>query len=114
MSTVFSKIINGELPADKLHEDEHCIVIRDINPQAPVHLLIIPRREIPRLVDATQDDQALLGHLMLVASKMAVQLGVQEAFRLVLNNGESAGQTVFHVHMHLLAGQAFPERSLAS
>ncbi|PID55215.1 MAG: histidine triad nucleotide-binding protein [Gammaproteobacteria bacterium] len=114
MSTVFSKIINGELPADKLHEDEHCIVIRDINPQAPVHLLIIPRREIPRLVDATQDDQALLGHLMLVARKMAVQLGVQEAFRLVLNNGESAGQTVFHVHMHLLAGQAFPERSLAS
>lgn len=113
MSTIFGKIIDGELPADKLYEDEHCIVIRDISPQAPVHVLIIPRKAIARVVDAQQDDQALLGHLLLVAGKVAEQLGVQDAFRLVVNNGEGAGQTVFHLHVHLLAGQSFVEQSLA-
>lgn len=113
MSTIFGKIIDGELPADKLYEDEHCIVIRDISPQAPVHVLIIPRKAIARVVDAQQDDQALLGHLLLVAGKVAEQLGVQDAFRLVINNGEGAGQTVFHLHVHLLAGQSFVEQSLA-
>jgi histidine triad (HIT) family protein len=111
--TIFSKIINGVIPATKLYEDEHCIVINDIAPRAPVHLLIIPRKPIPRLVDATAADHALLGHLMLVAGEMARKKGVSDAFRLVINNGRGAGQTVFHLHLHLLGGAAFSDKSLA-
>jgi len=107
--TIFGKIISGEIPGSFLYEDDHCIAINDINPQAPVHVLVIPKQEIPRLVDATEDDQALLGHLMLAASKVARQLGVEEAFRLIINNGAGAGQTVFHLHVHILAGKAFAE-----
>ena len=111
--TVFGKMISGEIPADFLYEDEHCIAINDINPQAPVHVLVIPKRGIPRLVDAQADDQALLGHLLLAAGKVARQLGVDEAFRLVINNGAGAGQTVFHLHLHILAGRAFAEGHMA-
>ena len=111
--TIFSKIIAGELPADIVYQDEHCIAIKDINPQAPVHILVIPRKAIARLVDAGSEDQALLGHLMLAVGKIAEQLGVQDAFRLVVNNGKGAGQTVFHLHLHILAGRAFSEGSLA-
>ena len=94
--TIFARIVDGELPSEKLYEDDHCIVIQDINPQAPTHVLIIPRStEIPRLVDANEDHQALLGHLLLVAGRVTKQLGVDEAFRLVINNGAGAGQTVF-------------------
>lgn len=106
MSTIFSKIIDREIPADIVYEDEHCLAFRDVNPQAPVHVLVIPRREIPRLVDSGADDQALLGHLMLAACTIARELGVEEAFRLVVNNGASAGQSVFHLHLHLLGGRA--------
>jgi histidine triad (HIT) family protein len=111
--TIFGKIIRGEIPSEFLYEDEHCIAINDINPQAPVHVLVIPRRSIPRLVDATESDQALLGHLMLVAAKLAEQLGVDDAFRLVVNNGADAGQTIFHLHLHIIAGRKFAEGHMA-
>ncbi len=108
--TVFAKIIRGEIPAPKLHEDEHCIVIQDANPQTPVHLLVIPRKPIPRLADATPEDRELLGHLLLVARQMAEQSGIGDAFRLLINNGADAGQTVFHLHLHVLGGVKFSER----
>ena len=111
--TIFGKIISGEIPSEFLYEDEHCIAINDINPQAPVHVLVIPRQNIPRLVDAQVNDQALLGHLMLVAGKLAQQLGVGDAFRLVVNNGAEAGQTVFHLHLHIIGGRAFAEGHMA-
>jgi len=111
--TIFGKIIAGDIPADKLYEDEHCIAIRDINPQAPVHVLVIPKKSIARLSDASAEDQALLGHLMLVAGKIAEQEGVSDAFRLIVNNGEGAGQTVFHLHLHIIAGREFAEGQLA-
>jgi histidine triad (HIT) family protein len=111
--TIFGKIISGEIPSEFLYEDEHCIAINDISPQAPVHVLVIPKRGIPRLVDAQADDQALLGHLLLAAGKVAKQLGVDESFRLVINNGEGAGQTVFHLHLHIIAGREFAEGHMA-
>ncbi len=111
--TVFGKIIRGEIPSTFIYEDEHCIAINDIHPQAPVHVLIIPRQGIPRLVDADDGDQALLGHLMLVAGKVAAQLGVSDAFRLVVNNGAGAGQSVFHLHLHIIAGKPFAESRIA-
>jgi len=107
--TIFGKIISGEIPSEFIYEDEHCIAINDINPAAPVHVLVIPKRGIPRLVDAQPDDQALLGHLLLAAGKIAEQLGVADAFRLIINNGEGAGQTVFHLHLHIIGGRAFTE-----
>ena len=111
--TVFTRIIDGEIPTEKLHEDEHCIVIQDINPQAPTHVLLIPKTtDMPRLADAQEQHQALLGHLLLVAGKVARQLGVDDAFRLVINNGAGAGQTVFHLHLHILANQSFDESSV--
>ena len=111
--TIFGKIIAGEIPSEFIYEDEHCIAINDINPQAPVHVLVIPKKGIPRLVDAEPSDQELLGHLMLAAGKVAEQLGVADAFRLIVNNGAGAGQTVFHLHLHILAGRAFAEGHMA-
>ena len=105
MTTIFGKIIAREMPADIVYEDELCLAFRDINPQAPVHVLVIPKREIPRLSDATAEDQALLGHLMLTANRIARDLGIGDAFRLVVNNGAGAGQSVFHVHLHVLGGR---------
>ncbi|MDZ7924063.1 MAG: histidine triad nucleotide-binding protein [Marinagarivorans sp.] len=110
--TIFSKIIAGQIPAPRVYEDDLCIVINDISPQAPVHVLIIPKKPIVKLADAEACDQALLGHLMLVAGKVAAQLNVSEAFRLIVNNGSAAGQTVFHLHLHLLAGQTFAEGAM--
>lgn len=110
--TLFTKIINGDIPADILYEDELCICIKDIQPKAPVHVLIIPRKPIPKLADATIEDQQLLGHLMVKAGEIAEKLNVAEAFRLVINNGEQAGQTVFHLHLHILAGKTFDEGTL--
>lgn len=105
MTTLFSKIIAREIPADIVYEDEHCVAFRDTNPQAPTHVLLIPRKEIPRLADATPEDQALLGHMMLAAGEIARELGVGDAFRLVTNNGAGAGQSVFHLHLHILGGR---------
>ena len=103
--TLFEKIINKEIPADILYEDDISIVIKDISPQAPTHLLIIPKKVIPKLSDATKEDQEILGHLMLVAGKIADDLGLDETFRLVVNNGAKAGPSVFHLHLHLLSGR---------
>ena len=105
-ATLFEKIINREIPADILYEDELSIVIKDISPQAPTHLLIIPKKVIPKLSDATGEDQNILGHLMLVAGQIAEQLELDETFRLVVNNGAKAGQSVFHLHLHLLSGRS--------
>ena len=104
--TLFEKIIDKEIPAEIIYEDEKSIVIKDINPQAPTHLLIIPKKVIPKLSDSTQEDQEILGHLMLVAGKVAEDLGLDETFRLVVNNGAKAGQSVFHLHIHLLSGRS--------
>ena len=107
MSTIFSRVIKREIPAKIVYEDDLCMAFHDVNPQAPTHVLVIPKKEIPRLVDAGPEDQALLGHLMLVANKVAQQLGVGDAFRLAVNNGADAGQSVFHLHLHILAGRPF-------
>jgi len=105
MTTIFSKVIRREIPADIVYEDELCLAFRDINPQAPTHVLLLPKKEIDSLTSADGADQALLGHLMLAAAKVARQLGVGDAFRLVVNNGAEAGQSVFHLHLHILAGR---------
>ncbi len=102
--TLFEKIIDREIPADILYEDELCLAFRDINPQAPVHVLLIPKKPIPKLMHAESDDQALLGHLMLKAPEVAKLLGLED-FRLVVNHGELAGQTVFHLHLHIIGGR---------
>jgi histidine triad (HIT) family protein len=106
MPTIFSKIINKELDADIVYEDEHCLAFRDVNSQAPTHILIIPRREIAMAADLTQDDEVLVGHLFTVANVIAKQENL-ENYRLVINNGSGAGQSVFHLHLHLLGGRAF-------
>lgn len=107
MATIFTKIINKEIPADIVYEDDLCLAFRDINPQAPVHILIIPKKPLSILNDAEIEDQQLLGHLMRAAIKIADKEGVADAFRLVLNNGAGAGQEIFHMHFHLLAGRPF-------
>jgi histidine triad (HIT) family protein len=105
LTTLFGKIARREIPADIVYEDDLCLAFRDINPQAPTHVLLIPKKELDKLSSARSDDQALLGHLMLAAGKVARQLGVGDAFRLVVNNGAQAGQSVFHLHLHILAGR---------
>jgi histidine triad (HIT) family protein len=105
VTTIFGKIIRRELPADIVYEDELCLAFRDINPQAPTHVLVVPKKEIDKLSSADREDQALLGHLMLAAGKVARQLGVGDAFRVVVNNGAQAGQSVFHLPLHILAGR---------
>ena len=102
--TIFQKIIEKEIPSEIIFEDELCIVIKDINPQASIHLLIIPKKPIRKLADASNDDLEILGHLMLIVGNMSRQFNVEDAFNVVINNGEKAGQTVFHLHIHLLAG----------
>lgn len=99
--TIFTKIINKEIPAKIEYEDDKCIVIYDINPKSTVHLLIIPKKAIPTIMDVADEDQELMGHLVLVARNVAKKLGL-EGYRLVYNVGEKGGQEVFHVHMHLL------------
>tara|TARA_B100000941_G_scaffold183484_1_gene131762 strand:+ start:45 stop:386 length:342 start_codon:yes stop_codon:yes gene_type:complete len=103
--TLFEKIIKKEIPAEIIYEDDISIVIKDINPQAPTHLLIIPKKVIPKLSDANQEDQEILGHLMLVAGNMSRHLKLDDTFRLIVNNGAKAGQSVFHLHLHLLSGR---------
>jgi histidine triad (HIT) family protein len=101
--TLFQKIIDREIPAKLAHEDDLCIAIHDINPQAPVHVLVIPKKLIPRVGEATTADQATLGHLLLTAASLAKKLGVAESgYRLVINNGRDGGESVPHLHVHLL------------
>ena len=107
--SIFEKIIDKELPSKIIHEDEHCIVIEDIAPKAPIPLLVIPKKPIKKLSDVKEEDKELLGHLMMVTKKVAEQLNVENAFNVVINNGKEAGQTVFHLHIHLLAGRNFSD-----
>lgn len=104
-ATLFEKIIARDIPAKIEHEDEQCIVIHDIDPQAPVHCLVIPKKLIPRVAESGAADQALLGHLLLTAAKVAKKLQLAEGFRIVINNGIHGGETVPHLHIHLLGGR---------
>ena len=103
---LFCKIAAGEMPSTKIHEDENFVVFRDINPQAPTHVLIIPRRHIEKLTDLSEEDAELIGQMQLLANKIAEREGiVSGGFRTVFNCGEGAGQSVWHIHMHLLGGR---------
>ena len=105
---LFCKIIAGKISGDLVHQDERCVVIRDINPQAPTHVLVIPREHLESLDDASQKDESLLGHLLRVGARVANDLGHGEnGYRTVINTGAGAGQSVFHLHVHLLAGRPF-------
>jgi histidine triad (HIT) family protein len=103
--TIFAKIINRQIPADIVYEDELCLAFKDVNPQAPLHILLVPKKPLDKLSSADAGDEALLGHMLLAAGKITRELKIEDAFRLVINNGEGAGQTVFHLHMHILAGR---------
>jgi len=103
--TLFSRIIARQISADIVYEDERCLAFRDIDPQAPLHVLVIPKQAVAKLADANDGDEALLGHLLLVANRVAVEQGHGEAYRVVVNNGAGAGQSVFHLHLHVLAGR---------
>lgn len=106
--TIFGKIINREIPADIVYEDDLSLAFKDVNPQAPVHLLIIPKQAIAAINDIEQADRELVGHLFWVAAKLAKDMGfAEDGYRTVMNCGANAGQTVFHLHLHLLAGQPF-------
>lgn len=104
--TIFQKIIDRQIPAQIVYEDDQCLAFRDINPQAPIHVLIVPRKPIPSLALAENEDQALLGHLLLVARDLAVSLDLADGFRTVINSGRDGGQTVDHLHVHLLGGRS--------
>lgn len=103
--TIFQKIIDREIPAKIVLEDEHVLAFRDIDPKAPVHVLVIPKKPIARLSDATGDDAALLGHLLDAARRVAAQEGLAQGFRVVINNGDHGGQAVPHLHLHVLGGR---------
>jgi histidine triad (HIT) family protein len=100
--TIFSKIIRKEIPADIVYEDDRVLAFRDVNPQAPVHILIIPKQEIVSIASATPADADLLGYLLLTVKRVATQEGLDEGYRIVINTGKDGGQTVFHLHLHLL------------
>ena len=104
--TIFAKIIAGEIPADKLFEDDHVVAFRDINPQAPVHVLVVPRKPLISVADSGPEDAELLGRLLLVAAQVARDLGLEQGgYRLVTNVGDNGGQSVYHLHVHLLGGR---------
>jgi len=106
MSTIFKKIIDKEIPADIVYEDEQCLAFKDIDPKAPVHLLIIPKKEISSLAEATDADKELLGHLLVKASQIAKDMGISESgYRLTINTNQEGGQEVYHLHIHLLGGR---------
>ncbi|MDE0571580.1 MAG: histidine triad nucleotide-binding protein [Verrucomicrobiales bacterium] len=107
--TLFEKIIDREIPADVIHEDEVCLAFKDIAPQAPFHILVIPKKPIPRLGEASDEDQNVLGHLLLTARSIAHDLGFagkENGFRIVINNGKDGGETVPHLHVHLIGGRS--------
>ena len=102
--TIFGKILKGEIPCDEVYSDNQCLAFKDIQPQAPIHILVIPKKPLPSLLEATQEDCELLGHLLLVASKIAQEQGLKN-WRTVINTGSDAGQTVFHLHVHIIGGR---------
>lgn len=103
--TIFGKIIRREIPANIVYEDDLALAFKDVNPQAPTHILVIPKKPIPRVSEAVADDQDLLGHLLLTAKKVAEDAGLKNGYRVVINNGEDGGQTVDHLHLHILGGR---------
>ena len=103
--TIFKKIIDGEIPADLVHEDDYCLAFRDIAPQAPIHVLVIPKKEIASLADLSDEDQQLVGHIHLVIRDLARQLELGNGYRVVVNCGSDGGQAVDHLHFHLLGGR---------
>jgi histidine triad (HIT) family protein len=103
---LFLKIINRQIPATIVYEDDLCLAFRDVNPQAPTHVLIIPKKVIPTHADLKEEDESLLGHLHLVAVRLAQKLGIENGYRIVINCKEQAGQTVPHLHFHLLGGRS--------
>jgi histidine triad (HIT) family protein len=104
--TIFTKIINREIPAQIVYEDEKCLAFRDVNPQAPVHVLLIPKKEIATMNDVHDSDRDLMGHLMVKVPEIARQLGIAESgYRTVINTNAQAGQTVFHIHIHIIGGR---------
>lgn len=105
MPTIFSKIINREIPADIIYEDELALAFKDINPKAPVHILVIPKKRITRLSECESEDHAILGHLLLTVKRVAEKAGLAKGYRVVTNNGEDGGQTVDHLHFHILGGR---------
>lgn len=107
MSTIFASILKGDIPCDKVYEDDKCIVIHDISPVAPVHVLVIPRKAIASIEDVTTEDADLMGHLMVVVSKVAIMLDLETGYRVVINNGVDGLQSVHHIHIHLLGGRGF-------
>lgn len=104
--TVFKRIIDGEIPADVVYEDDRCLAFRDVNPQAPTHVLVIPRKEIASLADAAEEDAELIGHLFVVVRNLAERLGLTGGYRTVLNCGPDGGQSVDHLHVHLMGGRS--------
>lgn len=104
--TLFQRIADREIPARLIHEDEVCVAFHDIAPQAPVHVLIVPRKALPRLAEASSEDREMLGHLLLVAGRLAATLKLEKGFRLTINNGPDGGESVPHLHVHLLGGRA--------
>jgi histidine triad (HIT) family protein len=105
IETIFSKIIRREIPADIIYEDNLVLAFKDIHPQAPVHILVIPKKPIPTLADAESQDHALLGHLLLTAKRVAEEAGLKNGYRVVINTGDDGGQTVHHLHLHILGGR---------
>ena len=103
--TIFSKIIRREIPADIIYEDDLALAFNDIQPQAPVHFLVIPKKPIAKLADAESHDHAVLGHLLLTAKRVAEQVGLDNGYRVVINSGADGGQTVYHLHLHILGGR---------
>ncbi|MEQ8973955.1 MAG: histidine triad nucleotide-binding protein [Coleofasciculus sp. C1-SOL-03] len=103
--TIFSKIIRREIPADIVYEDDLVLAFKDVAPKAPVHILLIPKKPIPQLAAAESQDHALMGHLLLTAKRVAEQVGLNQGYRVVINNGADGGQTVDHLHLHILGGR---------
>ncbi|WP_299459471.1 histidine triad nucleotide-binding protein [uncultured Gimesia sp.] len=104
--TIFKKIIDREIPAEIIYEDELCLAFKDVNPQAPVHVLVIPKQEIPSMAHLEFADQELAGHLILTVGKLATMLGLENGYRMIVNTGTEGGQTVDHLHLHLLGGRS--------
>jgi histidine triad (HIT) family protein len=113
MSTIFTRIIDGEIPATFVYSDEDVVAIRDINPAAPVHVLVIPRKPIPSLQHLEEEDVGLAGRLLLVVRRIAEQEGLERGYRVVINTGDEGGQTVPHLHIHILGGRKLTEKMLA-
>ena len=103
--SIFTKIKNKEIPGNVIYEDDKCFALEDINPQAPIHILIVPHKEIAKISDSTSEDVELLGHLLLVSKTIAQKYELENNYRLIINNGAGAGQSVFHIHVHLMGGR---------